>query len=52
MWLTARLGEATGSDNFVDISAGRIIGGEIVFERFRFVADGAACGAFGRFRNW
>jgi hypothetical protein len=27
----------------VDISGGRIIGGEIAFGRFRFVADGAAC---------
>jgi hypothetical protein len=36
-------GAATALDSFVDISAGRIIGGEIVFERFRFVADGAAC---------
>jgi len=26
----------------LDISAGRIISGEILFERFRFVADGAA----------
>jgi hypothetical protein len=26
----------------LDISAGRIIGGEIGFERFRFVTDGAA----------
>ncbi len=42
MWLSACSGEATGSDSFLDISAGRIIGGEIVFERFRFVADGAA----------
>ncbi|MFY9732391.1 MAG: hypothetical protein WB723_14885 [Candidatus Acidiferrales bacterium] len=30
-------------DSFLDISAERIIGGEIVVERFRFVADGAAC---------
>ena len=37
-----KLGESTASDSFLDISAGRIIGGEIVFERFRFVADGAA----------
>jgi hypothetical protein len=42
MWLSACLGETTASDSFVDISAGRIIGGEMVFERFRFVADGAA----------
>ena len=41
MWLSACLSEAAASDSFVDISAGRIIGGEIVFERFRFVADGA-----------
>jgi hypothetical protein len=42
MWFGACLGEATASDSFLDISAGRIIGGEIVFERFRFVAEGAA----------
>ena len=30
-----KLGESTASDSFLDISAGRIIGGEIVFERFR-----------------
>jgi len=47
MWFDACLVEATASDSFLDISAGRIIGceivgGEIVFERFRFVADGGA----------
>jgi hypothetical protein len=42
MWLGAWLVEATASDSFLDVSAGRIIGGEIVFERFRFVADGEA----------
>jgi hypothetical protein len=42
MCFGACLGEATASDSFLDISAGRIIGGEIVFEGFRFVADGAA----------
>jgi len=42
MWFGACLGEATVSDSFVDISAGRIISGEIVFERFRFAADGEA----------
>jgi hypothetical protein len=42
MWFGACLGEATASDSFVDISAGRIISSEIVFERFRFVADNAA----------
>jgi hypothetical protein len=42
MWFGACLGEATSSDRFVDISAGRIISSEIVFERFRLVADGAA----------
>jgi len=42
MWLGACLSEAAASDSFVDISAGRIISGEIVFERFRFAADNAA----------
>jgi hypothetical protein len=42
MWLGAWLVEAAASDSFVDISAGRIISSEIVFERFRFAADNAA----------
>jgi hypothetical protein len=42
MWFGACLGAAAASDSFVDISAGRIISSEIVFERFRFVADNAA----------
>jgi hypothetical protein len=42
MRLGAWLVEATASDSFVDISAGRIISSEIVFERFRFAADNAA----------
>jgi hypothetical protein len=42
MWFGACLVEAAASDSFVDISAGRIISSEIVFERFRFAAENAA----------
>jgi hypothetical protein len=42
MWFGACLVEAAASDSFVDVSAGRIISSEIVFERFRFAADNAA----------
>ena len=34
-------GRATTSDSFLDISGGRIISGEIGFQRFRCFADGA-----------
>jgi hypothetical protein len=46
MWFGACLVEATASDSFVDIFAGRIISSEIVFQRFRFAADNAASAGY------